>query len=516
MPRLIRLCLCSALLACGGAPDDGGGRVLRFNLRTEPPTLDWNLAADSASFTLIEQLMRGLTRLDHDLRLQPALARSWEASEGGRVWRFHLRRDVVWSDGEPLHARQFVDGWRRLLDPRTASEYAYFLFAVRGARAFNAGEVDATRLGVSAPDAHTLEVELEEALVYFPALVSFMATYPIRRELIERHGNRWTDPENWVGLGPFRLKEWRHEYRIALDANPFYFAGRPWLDRVVAYMIDDFATELVLFEQGRLDLVELAPLEIPRYAGRPEYRRQPLLVGYYYGFNTRRAPFDDVRVRRAFAQAIDRERFPQLLRGGEKPSASWLPPGLLASNPGIGLAFDPARARALLAEAGVDPERLEPVVVGYNTNDPRHKLVGEAVQAMWSENLGVEVELQPREWKVYLKQLTVDPPAVFRLGWVADFPDPHNFMELFTSSSANNHTGWADAGYDALVERAAREPDPDERVRLYDEAQRILCERDVPIVPFFVSSLNLAVAPRVRGLKPNALNAYSFEEVSLD
>ncbi|MEE9281451.1 MAG: peptide ABC transporter substrate-binding protein [Myxococcota bacterium] len=515
LPRVFALA--ALALAChpvGRDPARSG--ELRINLKTEPPSLDWNLATDSVSITVIEQLMRGLTRLGEDLRPKPALAERWEVSEDGRTYTFKLRRDVRWSDGVPLHAEQFVYGWQRLLAPETAAEYAYFLFPVKNARAFNSGEIrDAARVGVRALDAHTLEVELEAPLVYFPSLVNFMVTFPVRRDLIEKHGDAWTEPGRMESLGPFLLEEWWHEYRISLVANPDYFGGRPSLERIVGYMVEEDSTALVLFEQGILDLVRLPPLEIRRYVGKPTYRSVAGLRGYYYGFNTTKPPFDDPRVRRAFALAIDRSEFPKLLKGGEIPAAYWIPPGMPHHNPDIGLPFDPARALRLLRQAGVVPAELAPIRVVYNS-DQTHKLVAEKVQAAWQQHLGVEVELQNREWKVFLKELTVDPPPVYRLGWGADFPDPDNFINLFTSYSANNHTGWANARYDDLVERASRERDTGARQRLYDEAQRLLCEEEVPIVPLFVSSFNFAVAERVRGFVPNPMDIFFLEQVRVE
>ena len=486
---------------------------LRINLSTEPPTLDWTLATDSTSIQVIEQIMRGLTHMGPGLEPEPALAERWEVSPDGLRYTFHLRRDVRWSDGVPLDAEQFVHSWRRLLRPETAAEYAYFLFPVRGARAVNAGEIEPEGLGVRALDRHTLEVELEEPLVFFPSLTTFMVTFPVRSDRIERHGSRWTEPENLATLGPFSLAEWWHEYRVVLAANPAYYGPKPKVDRVVAYMVEEGSTALVLFEQGLLDIVRLPPLEIRRYREHPAYRNLGLLRGYYYGFNTREPPFDDVRVRRAFAMAIDRSEFPVVLQGGELPSTSWLPPGMPYSNPSIGLGFDPERARRLLDAAGFD--RSQVVRVVYNT-DQANKLVAESVQAQWQRHLGVQVELVNREWKVFLKELATKTPPVYRLGWGADYPDPHNFMNLFTSTSANNHSGWANPLYDARVAEASRERDPARRQALYDEAQRILLEQDVPIVPFFVAPLNLAVAERVRGFEPNPMDIFFLDRVSVD
>ncbi len=498
--------------ACGRGVEAPPPGVLRINLGTEPPTLDWTRATDGTSILVIEQLMRGLTALGPDLRPAPALAERWDVSEDGRTYTFHLRAGVRWSDGAPLRAEQFVDGWRRLLDPATGAEYAYFLYGVENARDVNEGKLAQGALGVRALDAATLEVRLAAPLVYFPAISSFMVTYPIRRDLIERHGEAWTEPGNLVTLGPFTLAEWRHEYRLALAANPDFYGGRPPLDRIVGYMVNAESTALVLFEQGLLDFLRLPPLEIRRYVGAPEYRRVPLLRGYYFGFDVRRPPFDDARVRRAFSMAIDRTEYPPLLEGGEEPAAYWIPPGMPHHNPAIGLRFDPGAAHALLREAGVDPAALPPVRVVYNTLS-RHKLVAEKLQAQWQRALGVRVELENREWKVFLRELATAPPPVFRLGWGADFPDPDNFMSLFTSYSANNHTGWKSARYDERVERAARETDPSLRQALYDEAQRILLEEDAAIAPVFVEALNAVVSPRVFGLELDPLDILRLERV---
>lgn len=486
---------------------------LRINLGTEPPTLDWMRATDSVSITVIEQLMRGLTRLDDELRPVPALAERWDVSKDGHTFTFHLRRDVRWTDGEPLRAQQFVDAWLRLLRPETAAEYAYFLFPVEGARAFNAGESsDPRSVGVRAVDDHTLRVRLHTPLVYFPSITTFMVTFPARIDLIDRFGEAWTEPDRIETLGPFRLEEWRHEYRVVLSANPDFHDGPPSLERIVGYMVSEPSTALVLFEQGLLDMVRLPPLEIRRYTEHPSYRRVAALRGYYYGFNTALEPFDDARVRRAFSMAIDRSVFPKLLLGGEVPAGYWIPPGMPHHNPAVGLGFDPAAARALLAEAGVDPASLDPVPLVYNT-DPTHKLVAETVQDQWQEHLGVRVEIRNREWKVFLKELTVAPPAVYRLGWGADFPDPDNFMNLFTSYSANNHTGWGSATYDRLVEQAAAARAPATRQALYDRAQRILCESEAPIAPLFVSAINMVVADRVRGFRPNPMDLLYLDRV---
>jgi oligopeptide transport system substrate-binding protein len=218
-------------------------------------------------------------------------------------------------------------------------------------------------------------------------------------------------------------------------------------------------------------------------------------------------------VRKAFAMAIDRDTFPKILQGGEKPASSWIPPGMLAHNAKIGVHFNPPEARRLLREAGYpDGKGFPRVVLAYNTEED-HKLVAEAVQSMWQRNLGVVVTLDNQEWKVYLKKLQNDPPHIFRLGWGADYPDPDNFMKLFTANSGNNNTRWKNPRYDQLLELAARELDVKKRVKLYDDAQKILVETDLPIIPLFWTSESTLLNPRFTGLEFNSMARIDLRHV---
>ncbi len=514
---LVRLLIVAALLlgACR-AQSNSDHNTFRLVLSNEPPTLDWSLATDSVSITVIENLMDGLTRFDHDLHPVPAVASSWEVLDGGRRYVFTLRPDVTWSDGRPVTAGDFEYAWKRLLDPRTAAQYAYFLYPVVNAKAYNTGAItDPSTIGVRARSALELEVVLEQPMVYFPSLTTFMVTFPQRRDLIERYGDRWTDPGRLVTNGPFRLDEWRHEYRLLLSANPRYYGGKPKVDRVRMYVVNERTTELTLYETGDLDYAQLPPEAIPTFEGTPEHRRLPILRGYYVGFNVSKPPFTDPRVRQAFALALDREEFPKILRGGELAARSWVPPGMPGYEPDVGLGHDPERARALLAEAGYpDGIGLPAVEYVYNTG-PVNTLIAENLQAQWKRTLGITVSLDNVEWKVYLKRLEQDAPAMFRLGWGADYPDPDNFLALFTADSGNNHTRWANRRYDALVAAAASEPDAVRRLAMYRDAQRILTEQDAPIVPLFTHSQNILVKPWVRGFDVNAMEILSLQGVSL-
>jgi len=505
------------VFSCGRSSQVGGDKVLRVNLGTEPPSLDWSLATDHVSFNVIANLMVGLTEFDKDLKPAPVIARSWDVSEGGKTIVFHLRDNVLWSDGKKVTAQDFEYSWKRLLHPKTASEYAYILFDIVNAEGFHRGKIDDDRLiGVAARDERTLEVRLKHPASYFLSLTTFEVTYPQRRDVVERFGPKWTEPEHIVTNGPFLLSSWRHEDEIQLRANPRFFLGKPAVEKVEMLMINEKTTALALYEQGRLDFLDnhsIPIFEKPRLAERQGFRRVRQLRGYYYGFATDRRPFDDVRVRRAFALAIDRSVFPKILHGGEEPATSWIPPEMLAHNPRIGLSYDPSEARKLLSEAGYpDGKGFPPVTLGYNT-DEDHKIVAEAMQGMWKRNLGVLARLENQEWKVYLHKLQTDPPHIFRLGWGADFPDPDNFMRLFTSLSGNNNTRWKNPRYDQLIESAAREWNGEKRVQLYNQAQKILCETDLPIVPLFTTAESTVLSSRFTGLEYNSMGRLLLHQV---
>lgn len=491
-----------------------------FNLRisSEPPTLDWTLATDNVSITILHNLMEGLAKYDNKLQPQAALAKSWKVSPDGKTYTYTLRDGVKWSDGTPLTAQHFWDSWERLLNPKTASEYSYFLFDVEGAKDYNEGKLkDPAKLGFKAVNANTFVVTLNKKAAYFPTIPTFTVTYPIRKDLIEKFGNKWTNPGNLVVVGPFTLTDWKHDSKVSLTANPHYWGGKPKLEQINAYIVNEDTTAINMFESGKLHYVSRLPaLEIERLRKSPAYKNAPFLRGYYYGFNINKAPFSDVRVRRAFAHAIDRSQIVSLLKGGQIPTTSWVPKGMPGYEPGVGLKFDMQKAKALLAEAGYpDGKGFPEVTFMFDTRDD-NKVIAERLQAMWKQNLGVNLKAQNEDWKVYLNRLKVDVPAMYRLGWGADYPDPDNFLNLFTSYSGNNYTGWKNKEYDALIEKAAGEGSMPKRLAIYKKAQVLLTEQDAVMIPLFVDALNVLVSPQVKGLELNAMDLLQLKSVQME
>lgn len=492
---------------------------LRVNLASEPPTLDWTLARDATSITVITNLMRGLTQFGEGFRVEPSLAESWEVSDDGREYTFHIRQGVRWTDGVPLTAGDFVYSWRRLLDPATGADYAYFLYDIENARAFNTGLIkDPQALGFKAKDDHTLIVRLAHPASYFPSLLTFVSTYPLREDVLKRHGASWTKPENIVTLGPYRLAKWRHHERILLTRNPLYWGDPPKINTVEMIMSGSPSAALALYESGELDFLDgkdIPTLEVPRLRKSPEFVVTSQFRGNYIGFNVRKPPFSNPLVRRAFSAAIDRERLVELIQGAGIPDSSWIPRGMLGYSQEVGIKYNPEQARKWLAEAGYPSGNGFPEVEFLYPDVGNNKIVAQALQSMWRKTLGVTVKLNNQEWKVYLTTLKTDPPELWRAGWGADFPDPHNFMNLFECSSGNNHTGWCNERYDKIIEEAAGEHNPARRKALYTEAQRILTEEDVPVAPIYTSIQFSMVKPYVKGLMINELSLLLLDRVSI-
>ena len=518
LPLALFAILFIALAGCKSAGKNDANTHFRVNLGTEPPSLDWSIAIDHVSFNVISNLMVGLTEFDKELKPAPVIAKSWEFQDGGKKIIFQLRDDVQWTDGKKVRAQDFEYSWKRLLNPKTASQYAYILFDIVNAQEYAEGKIkDPAAVGVKAENDQTLVVTLRHPASYFLAITTFEVTYPQRQDVIEKHDTRWTEPGNIVTNGPFRLASWKHENQIELSANANYFRGKPAMEKVTMYMVNEKTTAITMFEQGNLDFVDeshsIPTLDKPRLAKIPGYKVVPQLRGEYYGFAVDRKPFDNPKLRKAFARAIDRDVFSKILQGGQTPATSWIPPGMLAHNPKLGLAFNPNEARRLLSEAGYpDGKGLATIVLGYNTLDD-HKLVAEAVQSMWQKHLNVVVKIENQEWKVYLKKLQNDPFVVHRAGWGADYPDPDNFMKLFTSNSGNNWGRWKNAKFDQMLEQAARESDGARRTQIYDEAQKLLTETDAAIAPLFWKAEATILSPKFTGLEYNSMARMDLRNV---
>ena len=494
--------------------------TFRYPILSEPPTLDWNKSTDTSSSLIIQNLMEGLTEYDFSkkfVQLRPALAKSWKSSKDKKIWKFFLRDSILWTDKQILTAQHFIDGWERLLNPKTGSEYAYYLFPIKNARTYNQGKIkNFNQVGVKVGKSNELIVELEKGLFYFPYLLTHPSTFPIRKDLIEEKKSLWTQAKNIITLGPYKLDRWDHDKALILSQNKNYYGEKPSIKKVILYVIPDETSVMNLYSSGRLDAATpLLSRDLPFLKKRKDHHQYNILSLYYYGFNVKAKALKDSRMRKALVYAINRKEIVQLLNRGNEVLKSWIPKGLFAHNENIGLNFNPKKARKLLKEMGYKKDSELPKIQFFYNTTSDHKMIAENIQSQLKRNLGLHVELNNQEWKTYLQRLKTKDVELFRLGWLADYPDPGNFMNLMTSFSDNNHTNWKNKQFDKLVLQAMTTENNSQRQNLYNQAQRILLEEDVVVFPIFSGVSHILISPRIKEYPKNVMSYILFKKIKI-
>lgn len=497
--------------------------TLSVGIGAEPSDLDPQITTSVAAARISESLFEGLVTLDSaTLEPLPGVARMWESSADGRSWIFHLR-PASWSDGVPLTAADFVFSFKRFLSPALGSEYAYMLFPIRNAEAFNKGEIDFDAVGIRSPSPDTLEIELEHPVPYFLSLLARPFASPVPRHVIERFGDpnirgtRWTRTGNHVSNGPFRLRKWSLAEFVEVERNPHYFdAKNVKLDRIRFWSIVDQNTEERAFLTNQLQATYTIPQgKVAEWirSGDPRLRVDPELGTYYFALNVRVPPLGDTRVRRALALAMDREAIAAKVRQrGETAAQSFTPPGTAGYSPPRALQHHPGEARELLAQAGFpDGQGFPELTLLFNESDT-HRNIAEAVQAMWKDNLDIQVNLQSIEWKALLQERKLRNFEILRAGWIGDFNDPATFLKLWTSDSANNHSGWSNARYDELIEHSTRESNPTKRFEIFSDAESILLD-ELPILPVFHYNRIFLIDPKLLGWDPNLIGYCRWKQI---
>lgn len=496
------------------------------NLQTEPKSIDpaKNTAIDGG--TVIYHVFEGLTRLDKNNKAQPAVAESWDISEDGLTYTFHLRKGVNWSDGKPVTAKDFEYAWKRVLNPETGSEYAYQLYYIKNGEKYNNGEAKAEDVGVMAKDDKTLILTLESPTPYILELLAFFTYMPVRQDIVDAHPEDWTQsPETYIGNGAFVMTAWNHNDSIVLEKNPNYWdIQRIRPDKVTFLMINDANTELAEFENERLDFGDNPPAnDFPRLKEMGVLHIDPSLATYGYVFNTKKAPFDNPKVRKAFSLAIDRKAIVETPPTvGQEPAGGWVSPGIPDADPTKdfrdvgGDYYDVNKAsveeaRQLLTEAGYpDGKGLPEITLLYNTSEG-HKQIAEILQEMWKKNLGVEVNIANEEWQVFLQDRHDGNYQIARLGWFADYIDPMTFLDMFTTGSGNNDAGWSNKEYDELIDKAKRTTDSTERMKYLHQAENILMDEMV-VLPIYFYVNSYVVRPNLKGYHIDPLGYNYFHE----
>jgi oligopeptide transport system substrate-binding protein len=503
--------------------------IWRIGNGTEPQDLDPQIVTGVPEHKILMALFEGLvTENPKDLSPEPGVAEKWELSPDGLVYTFHLRAGAQWSDGTPLTATTFVRSYQRMLTPALGAEYSYLLHFVKNAKAFNEGKLtDFSQVGFKAVDDRTLQVTVASPTPFLlKVIASHYSWFPVPIHTIEKHGGltrkgtAWTRPENIVGNGPFVLKEWRQQQLISVTRNPRYWdRARVQLDEIRFHPVENQDTEERMFRTGQLDMtyeLPLAKIDVYRREFPEALRIDPYMGVYFYRFNVERGPLKDKRVRRALALAVDRESITKnVVRGGQAPALNLSYPGTAGYTAQARLTGTIDDAKKLLAAAGYPEGRGFPKLeLLYNTSQ-NHRVIAEAIQQMWRRTLGIDITLRNEEWKVYLDSQDNRNFDLQRGGWIADYVDPHVFLEIWTSKNLNNDTGWGHPDYDRLHDAALRAKTQDERYAIYQQMDAILVE-EMPVLPIYYYTRVVAMSPKVKGLYPTLLDNHPYKYIHLE
>ncbi|NLB87891.1 MAG: peptide ABC transporter substrate-binding protein [Syntrophomonadaceae bacterium] len=505
------------------------GNYIRHNHGQEPETIDPALNTTVNGGTVILATFEGLTSLDENDSPIPGVAEDWVISEDQKTYTFHLRKDAKWSDGEPVTAKDFKYAWIRALDPATAAEYAYQLFYIENAEEFNAAKAKAEDVAINVIDDYTLEVTLKSPTPFFLNLTAFPTLAPVRQDIIEAHGEKWTkNPETYIGNGPFKMVEWVSKDMMKFEKNEHYWdKDRVKIDGFIETFIAEDSTMLAAYEAGELDVIDSVPLdEIANLKQSPDFVMTPQVGTYYYCFNVQKAPFDDVRVRKAFALALDKEDIVNKIRKSGIPAGAFVAPGLPDAKEGedfreVGgdffpLKAQPEEARKLLAEAGYpNGEGFPEVTLIYNT-DEGHKKIAEAALEMWKQNLGIDnIKLSNQEWAVFVNTRQTGDFQIARHGWIGDYTHPMTFIDLFTTGNGNNDAQWSNKEFDELVAQARLVDNEEERMEILHRCEELFMN-DVIMIPIFYYTENAMVKPYVKGLVKSALGFTYFDRAYIE
>lgn len=491
------LLLLVLILASAGCVTEGREEnVLRYNLGPEPGTLDPALAMGEPELTVILACFEGLTRLAPGGEIVPGVAVDWDISLDACTYTFYLREDAYWSNGEPVQAADFVYAWRRALHPEIASPYAYQLYNIKNAVAFNSSEItDPELIGVQALDEHTLRVDLEHPTGYFLSLVAFPTYFPVYSPLVEENtSDWWLDPDTYVGNGPFVLQDWEGRQRLSLVPNDKYWdRDKVQLSGLEFVLVEEPATELALFEAGDIHLANHPPAgELARLLEEGLLQKGGDLAVNYYYLNTGSGPLTDNRVRQALAQAINRQDLVDFVtRGGEEIALALVPPGVEIGGVDFrrrGGDYFPDNAgdeaRALLAEAGYPRGEAFPPLELLIPTGGDFATTAAALQEMWQQELGIEVNIVPREWQAFFTSVMEGDFDLAAVAWNADYIDPNSFLEIFLSHGGNNFSLWKNSQYDGLLAQAQVELDAVDRMNLYHQAEELLLA-EMPFIPLY-------------------------------
>jgi len=517
------LLLAAAISSC--SPTEPPADLTIIN-SLEPESLDPAIITAQADSRIVLGIFEGLTRLEPvAARAVPGLAERWDISPDGKTYTFHLRTNLLWSTGEPITADDVVYSWLRELDPATASEYAGQLYYVKNGEDFNTGKVtNSSLVGVHALDRFTVRVELNHPTLFFLDICAMPLTLVVPRQTIEKYGDQWLNVRPLPVSGPYEITDWRINDRVRLKKNPRYWDAANTQSGIIDILpVGTPNTALSLYDRGQADIVwdkELIPTELMDVlVKRPDFHRFTMLGTYFFRFNVTRKPFDDPRVRRALALAVDKERLvKKITRSGEMPTSHFVPPGTANYESPEGLGFNPDEARKLLAEAGFPGgkgfPRFEYLFDQGASGTKIHEDIAVELQQMWHDELGINMDLRQIETQVFWGTQSRMEYTLSRSSWIGDYNDANTFLGMFLTGDGNNETGWSNSRYDELVHDANETTDPLAREKMFQAAETILVRDEVPIVPLYIYvGVNYFDTNKISGIWQNVLDDHPLRTI---
>lgn len=504
----------------GGATTPTNNNTLRYALTAEPTTLDPATVRDGTTIDLIQQIFEGLVAWDANNQIVPNLAEKWDLDKTGTVYTFHLKHGVKFQNGREVTAQDFKYSMDRTCDPATKSTTAAdYMSDIVGAADRIHGKPGVTDVsGVKAIDNYTLQITLTSFKPYWLGNLTYPTSYVVCKEAVEANGGRIDSPKSAIGTGPFKLASYKPEYNVTLAANTDYHGGRPKLDYIERPVIIDPVSRLNKYQAGELDYVEIAPSDLDKVNSdpklKPDLKAYPRAATWYIGLNSAapESPFVKKEVRQAFAMAIDKKEILRVALKNEVDLADSVVPDMPGTyTPHVKpLPYDPARAKALLAQAGYpDGKGFPALTISFRQDYPQVRDTAQMVARQLKTNLGVDIQLNPMEWGAYLDSNEHRSQALFHMRWAADYLDPQDFLSILLHSSIvvngkethpENTTGYSNPEFDRLCDAADVEHDPKKRMDMYHQAEQIAID-DAPWVPlYFQKDLELD-KPRVHNIR---------------
>lgn len=515
LPLFIYALLLLPLVGCQPGGSSSGEGTLNIYGDT-PATLDPAISGEMTSHTYIIQIFSGLVRLDDKLNVVPDIAQRWQESQDGMTYTFYLRHGVKFHNGKEVKAADFKYSWERACAPETGSQTAAsYLGDIVGVREMLAGKTEEIS-GIKVIDDYTLEVTIDAPKAYFLCKLTYPTAFVVNRDNVASGQNWWRQPD---GTGPFKLKEWRQD-NLVLQRNDFYYSEPAKVDEVVFHLAGNY---MAMYENGQVDIIPVSMYYIDEVRDETNPLHQELVITpelslFYIGFNTASPPFDDVNIRSAFCYAVDKDRIIKLtMKDMVTKAQGILPPGMPGYNKDIeGFDYDVEKAKQLIAASEYgDASNLPPVTItvsGYGNNIPSY--LGAIIQE-WQQNLGVNVSVRQLEPDDFLYNLEGEKDEMFMLGWVADYPDPHNFLDnLFYTGNENNVFDYSNPELDSLLDQAAIEGDEVTRLTMYQQAEQEVVS-EAPCLPLWFGTNYILVKPYVKNYELNPLGVPDLSKVYL-